>query len=219
MNAGKKIISTISLTLVCIALLAAVPFQGNAGRVMASSTSGNTIDRSSPNVITDDDRADADAQLKAHVDSILKRTHPDEYTLKKLNDTLYSAIYYIANTEMSVGELSVSYTHLDVYKRQYHIYIYRNIRVRSFKPMKSIGQIVRGNSNAGHNADRGASVQLFYFGLYCLAGIQEGKNFLQKEVSGFRKSDCLGETVKKKCPRFRFQFLNGMRYRGLRNIQ
>ena len=105
MNAGKKIISTISLTLVCIALLAAVPFQGNAGRVMASSTSGNTIDRSSPNVITDDDRADADAQLKAHVDSILKRTHPDEYTLKKLNDTLYSAISYIANTEMSVGEL------------------------------------------------------------------------------------------------------------------
>ena len=105
MNVGKKIISTISLTLVCIALLAAVPFQGNAGRVMASSTSGNTIDRSSPNVITDDDRADADAQLKAHVDSILKRTHPDEYTLKKLNDTLYSAIYYIANTEMSVGEL------------------------------------------------------------------------------------------------------------------
>lgn len=105
MNAGKKIISTISLTLICIALLAAVPFQGNAGRVMASSTSGNTIDRSSPNVITDDDRADADAQLKAHVDSILKRTHPDEYTLKKLNDTLYSAIYYIANTEMSVGEL------------------------------------------------------------------------------------------------------------------
>ena len=74
-------------------------------RDRASSTSGNTIDRSSPNVITDDDRADADAQLKAHVDSILKRTHPDEYTLKKLNDTLYSAIYYIANTEMSVGEL------------------------------------------------------------------------------------------------------------------
>lgn len=105
MNAGKKIINTIRLTLVCIALLTAVPFQGNAGRVTASSTSGNTIDRSSPNVITDDDRADADAQLKAHVDSILKRTHPDEYTLKKLNDTLYSAIYYIANTEMSVGEL------------------------------------------------------------------------------------------------------------------
>lgn len=105
MNAGKKIISTISLTLACIALLAAIPFQGNAGRVMASSTSGNTIDRSSPNVITDDDRADADAQLKAHMDSILKRTHPDEYTLKKLNDTFYSAVYYIANTEMSVSEL------------------------------------------------------------------------------------------------------------------
>ena len=69
------------------------------------------------------------------MDSILKRTNPDEYTLKKLNDTFYSAVYYIANTEMSVSELwayvgemkakldavvpdAVSYTHLDVYKRQ-----------------------------------------------------------------------------------------------------
>lgn len=104
MNAGKKII-IISLTCACIALLTAVPFQGNVRQAAASATSGNTIDRSSPNVITDDDRADADAQLKAHVDSILKRTHPDEYTLQKLNDTFYSAVYYIANTEMSVSEL------------------------------------------------------------------------------------------------------------------
>lgn len=105
MNAGKKFIISISVTCACIALLTAVPFQGNVGRVAASATSGNTIDRSSPNVITDDDRADADAQLKAHVDSILKRTHPDEYTLQKLNDTFYSAVYYIANTEMSISEL------------------------------------------------------------------------------------------------------------------
>lgn len=105
MNAGKKIIIIISLTCACIALLTAVPFQGNVRQAAASATSGNTIDRSSPNVITDDDRADADAQLKAHVDSILKRTHPDEYTLQKLNDTFYSAVYYIANTEMSVSEL------------------------------------------------------------------------------------------------------------------
>nr|WP_308626252.1 hypothetical protein [uncultured Eisenbergiella sp.] len=105
MNAGKKIIISISLTCACIALLTAVPFQGNVRQAAASATSGNTIDRSSPNVITDDDRADADAQLKAHVDSILKRTHPDEYTLQKLNDTFYSAVYYIANTEMSVSEL------------------------------------------------------------------------------------------------------------------
>lgn len=105
MNAGKKFIISISVTCACIALLTAVPFQGNVGWVAASATSGNTIDRSSPNVITDDDRADADAQLKAHVDSILKRTHPDEYTLQKLNDTFYSAVYYIANTEMSVSEL------------------------------------------------------------------------------------------------------------------
>ena len=82
-----------------------IPASNGLGEVYATSTSGNTIDRSSPNVITDDDRADADAQLKAHMDSILKRTNPDEYTLKKLNDTFYSAVYYIANTEMSVSEL------------------------------------------------------------------------------------------------------------------
>lgn len=77
-----------------------------AGVVHATShTSGNTIDRSSPDVITDDDRAEADEMLKNHMDSILKRTNPDEYTLQKLNDTFYSAVYYIANTELSVSEL------------------------------------------------------------------------------------------------------------------
>ena len=73
------------------------------------------------------------------------------------------------------GDISISgLKHFYGISCAYHIYIYRNIRVRSFKPMKSIGQIVRGNSNAGHNADGGAAVQLFYFGLYCLAGIQDG---------------------------------------------
>ena len=34
------------------------------------------MERSSDRLITDDDRFDADAQLKYHVDSILKRTNP-----------------------------------------------------------------------------------------------------------------------------------------------
>lgn len=87
------------------ALVLARPMDGTQ---TVYATSGNTterVERSSDRVITDDDRAEADAQLKYHVDSILKRTNPDEYTLQKLNDTLYSAYYYIANSELSVSEL------------------------------------------------------------------------------------------------------------------
>ena len=94
----------------CVAAAAAllVLAQPVVGTQTVYATSGNeveTVERSSDRVITDDDRAEADAQLKYHVDSILKRTNPDEYTLQKLNDTLYSAYYYIANTELSVSEL------------------------------------------------------------------------------------------------------------------
>ena len=81
MNRRKKIISIISLTCAIMVFSMLIPASNGLGEVYATSTSGNTIDRSSPNVITDDDRADADAQLKAHMDSILKRTNPDEYTL------------------------------------------------------------------------------------------------------------------------------------------
>lgn len=97
---------------ICLALAATVMVMAQAAggvqEVYASSTSGNSadrVDRSSDRWITDEDRAEADAQLKYYVDSILKRTNPDSYTLQKLNDTLYSAYYYIANTEMSVSEM------------------------------------------------------------------------------------------------------------------
>lgn len=100
MNKRKKILAA-GLAMAAVLLTAPAGMTAHA-----TSTSENTIvDRSSPYLITDDDRADADAQLKFHMDSILKRTNPDEYTLQKLNDTFYSAVYYIANTEMSVSEL------------------------------------------------------------------------------------------------------------------
>ena len=60
------------------ALVLARPMDGTQ---TVYATSGNTterVERSSDRVITDDDRAEADAQLKYHVDSILKRTNPDE---------------------------------------------------------------------------------------------------------------------------------------------
>lgn len=101
----KKQIGKAVFALLAALMVAAGPMQTGMEEVQASSISGNEVDRSSSEVITDDDRAEADAQLKYHMDSILKRTHPDEYTLQKLNDTFYSAVYYIANTEMSVSEL------------------------------------------------------------------------------------------------------------------
>lgn len=101
---GKNVKGGVLLFL-CLALLLVIPAGDGSHRAFASSVSGSSIDRASDNMITDDDRADADEQLKVHMDSILKRTSPDEYTLKKLNDTFYSAVYYIANTEMTVSEL------------------------------------------------------------------------------------------------------------------
>ena len=106
MNRGKMrgMIRGIAAAAVVVLMLA----QPADGIRSVQATSGNDterVERSSDRVITDDDRAEADAQLKYHVDSILKRTHPDEYTLQKLNDTLYSAYYYIANNELSVSEL------------------------------------------------------------------------------------------------------------------
>ena len=88
-----------------VLLMLAQPVDGTQTVYATSGNEVETVERSSDRVITDDDRAEADAQLKYHVDSILKRTNPDEYTLQKLNDTLYSAYYYIANTELSVSEL------------------------------------------------------------------------------------------------------------------
>ena len=106
MNAGKmRGIIRSCLAAAAAVLILAQP-AGAAGTVYATENEGEeTVERSSDRVITDDDRFDADAQLKYHVDSILKRTNPDEYTLQKLNDTLYSAYYYIANNELSVSEL------------------------------------------------------------------------------------------------------------------
>ena len=88
-----------------VVLMLAQPADGIRSVQATSGNDTERVERSSDRVITDDDRAEADAQLKYHVDSILKRTHPDEYTLQKLNDTLYSAYYYIANNELSVSEL------------------------------------------------------------------------------------------------------------------
>lgn len=63
------------------------------------------IERSSDRVITDDDRADADADMLYYMQSLEVRYHLDEKVMEQLHKVFDSAVYYIANTEMSLTEL------------------------------------------------------------------------------------------------------------------
>lgn len=93
----------IAVFMLCTVLMAAkmdvhATVSGNSGNWDKSeSATGEIIDNN--------DREAADAELKHYMDSLLFQYDPDEYTLNKLNDTFYSAVYYIANTEMSETEL------------------------------------------------------------------------------------------------------------------
>jgi hypothetical protein len=72
------------------------------------SVSGNEIqyvERSSDRVITDDDRFDADEDLLYYMQSLEVRYHLDEKVMEGLHKLFDSAVYYIANTEMSLTEL------------------------------------------------------------------------------------------------------------------
>ncbi|MDE7186246.1 MAG: hypothetical protein K2O13_01890, partial [Lachnospiraceae bacterium] len=73
-----------------------------------SSWSGNsvsTINRTSDRQINDDDRADADEDLLYYMQSLEVRYSLDEKVMENLHKVFDSAVYYIANTEMSVTEL------------------------------------------------------------------------------------------------------------------
>ncbi|MDE7232951.1 MAG: hypothetical protein K2N37_07770 [Lachnospiraceae bacterium] len=63
------------------------------------------VERTSDRVITDDDRADADADLLYYMQSLEVRYHLDEKVMEGLHKLFDSAVYYIANTEMSLTEL------------------------------------------------------------------------------------------------------------------
>lgn len=103
--------------LLCIALFLTVPsvlsIPGEMPYVQATgeSVSGNTTDntqyvqRTSDRVITDDDRGDADKDLLFYMQSLEVRYHLDEKVMESLHKLFDSAVYYIANTEMSLTEL------------------------------------------------------------------------------------------------------------------
>lgn len=63
------------------------------------------IERSSDRVITDEDRADADEDMLYYMQSLEVRYKLDEKVMENLHKVFDSAVYYIANTEMTLTEL------------------------------------------------------------------------------------------------------------------
>lgn len=70
-----------------------------------SGNSATTINRTSDRLINDDDRAAADEDMLYYMQSLEVRYKLDEKVMEKLHKVFDSAVYYIANTEMSVTEL------------------------------------------------------------------------------------------------------------------
>ncbi len=69
------------------------------------SVSTNTISRTSDSAITDHDRAEADEDMLYYMQSLEVRYRLDAKMMENLHKVFDSAVYYIANTEMSVTEL------------------------------------------------------------------------------------------------------------------
>lgn len=102
-----------ALCAAAVLALPSVPQEDGMAYVEAApeSISGNsvnnapTINRTSDRIINDDDRADADEDMLYYMQSLEVRYKLDAKVMEKLHKVFDSAVYYIANTEMSVTEL------------------------------------------------------------------------------------------------------------------
>lgn len=107
----KKVAGGILIGIIGILAVPSLPWlDGMIPKVEATedSVSQNTpatISRTSDRVITDDDRADADEDMLYYLKSLQVRYRLDEKMMENLNKVFDSAVYYIANTDMSVTEL------------------------------------------------------------------------------------------------------------------
>jgi hypothetical protein len=70
-----------------------------------NNTTSNTISRTSDRVITDDDRAEADEDMLYFMNSLKRKYRLDEKMAENMQKVFDSAVYYIANTDMTVTEL------------------------------------------------------------------------------------------------------------------
>lgn len=120
----RKILSAIALGISFMLLIPVVDPDGMMSRVYATENyryeDGNWyedeevsenhtkikyLERSSDRVITDDDRADADADMLYYMQSLEVRYKLDAKVVENLHKVFDSAVYYIANTEMTLTEL------------------------------------------------------------------------------------------------------------------
>lgn len=107
-RAGKILLGTALGAMVIAAVLSVPQFMGTMAYVEATgeTLSGNgIINRTSDYVINDDDRAAADEDMLYYMQSLEVRYHLDAKVMEQLHQVFDSAVYYIANTEMSVTEM------------------------------------------------------------------------------------------------------------------
>lgn len=112
---GKTVRGIAFGALLCAALCMTVPsvwpLSGGMRYVKATEASVSEndstqyIQRTSDRVITNDDRADADKDMLFYMQSLEVKYHLDEKVMESLHKVFDSAVYYIANTEMSLTEL------------------------------------------------------------------------------------------------------------------
>lgn len=95
----------------CMTVPSVLPLSGGMRYVKATEASVSEndstqyIQRTSDRVITNDDRADADKDMLFYMQSLEVKYHLDEKVMESLHKVFDSAVYYIANTEMSLTEL------------------------------------------------------------------------------------------------------------------
>lgn len=87
-----------------VAFVAALP---GSIRVDARTTSGNYVmDGDENRIIDDNDRSYADEDMQNFKRSLELKYSPNEVAKEKMEDIFSSAVYYIANTDMTLGELN-----------------------------------------------------------------------------------------------------------------
>lgn len=109
---GRLFLGVAVIAAAVIAVLTMPQIAGTMAYVEAEeSISGNSVDntptinRTSDRIINNDDRADADEDMLYYMQSLEVRYHLDAKVMEKLHKVFDSAVYYIANTEMTVTEL------------------------------------------------------------------------------------------------------------------
>lgn len=88
-------------------LLGTIPYvEAAPGSISSNDTEEReTISRTSDNVINDDDRAKADEDMLYYMQSLEVRYKLDAKVMENLHKVFDGAVYYIANTQMSITEM------------------------------------------------------------------------------------------------------------------